>query len=416
MKKIKKSNIFFLILFLIAAVGFSLYAAGYESDYIKNYARNFKTNLYVFSVKLGLPQEAIDAVPTPEPVVPTPTPLPTATPIVPFENQNIKRAMAIEKSIMIPVQNSANMKYVVCGGKLFCVDKTAITIMSKRGQELHKDTVQLSEPIVRSAGNYVMAADKGGRRVYMYDGTKLLYDVDTEGDIISADVSENGDIIIVCSKEYYKGGVVVYNKNGDMVYSWSSGNDRIIDADISGQSRNIAIVTMSVDGSSICSNILACAIDSEKLEPVAKYPDKLIFDAEFYGNELMIIGDDMLAGLNGRGKQIWQNTLENSELIIYDMGECLAGVFDMNDRPYVKTINSAGKEKGSMKMNMRADYIDINNGIVAYNEDRNLVVTDISAKANKSFSCMRDMNGLYIMDKDTAAVIYSSSIEFIDIR
>lgn len=413
----KKFNIFLLTAFLLAAVVFAFSASGHESQYINNYSKNFKTNLYALAIKLGLPQNITSAVPTPEPPpLFTPTPVPTTTPAPPFESQKHSDILTIEKSKMIPVQNSANMKYVSFDGKLFGADKTSVTVFDKSGNVLSTQNVQLSSPILKCSGNYIAAADKGGNRIYLFSGEKLEFTAQTEGNIISADVSDSGDVVLVCEKDYYKGSVVVYNKRGELIYAWNSGSDRILDADISGQSRRLAILTMNLDNNIMTSNVLWCDISTSKTETAAQYSDALMYDAEFIGNELIVIGNDRIAGLNSRGKGAWENKLDAAELKRYKVGDYAACAFDINNMPYIETLDAGGKKRGSVKINIQPDFIDIKGNHIAYNDERILVYTDIDGKKSKSFSCMRDISDIIIVDSSTVAVVYSSSIEFINVK
>lgn len=413
----KKFNIFLMAAFLITALVFAFSASGRESEYINNYAKNFKTNLYVISKKMGLPENVAKAVPTPDvAALFTPTPMPTNTPAPPFESHRKGMILAADKSVMIPVQNSANMEFVSCGDYLVGLDKTTINFFGKKGQAVHTGTVQLSTPVLRTAGNYILAVDRGGKKVYLYDGTKEVFCIDADNSIICADVSENGDVVLVCEKDFYKGCVVVYNKRGELVYVWNSGSDRIMDADISGQSRQLAVVTMSLDNNEITSNVLWCDIGKEKTETVAQYKGTLVYDAEFSGNMLFVAGDDKIAGIGASGKAEWEVPLGDASLKRYDIGKVMAGVFDIENLPYIELYNQSGKKKSSIKLNIQPDCMDMKESLVAYNEERTLVVSDTAGKESKRFSCMRDISDIILMSADTAAVVYSSSIEFVNIK
>lgn len=410
----KKWNFILFIAFFAAAVVFAFYAGGYQSSYLNNYIKNFKTNLYLLTNTVPLPEQITAAVPTPNIEEILNTPEPTLTPAPIFDAQRRNEIYAINKSVMIPLQNSANMKFEVCGDYLVAADKTVINFLSRHGKVEAAADVQLSNPLLKVADNYILAADKGGTKAYMFENTQMLFDIDTDGAIVCADVSDNGDIILVCEKNQYKGCVTVYNKNGEPIYIWNSGSDRILDADISG-SRRTAVLTMNLDNNTITSNVLWCDINKVTPDVAAQYANTLMYDIEFSGNDLFVVGVDRLASVAG-GKAQWEVPFENNTLKKYLCRKNFVGTFDKGNLPYIEAYNASGKNKASLKINAHPDYIDFSDDTIAYNEDRLLIVSDLSGKKTKTFSCQRDIKDIIIINQTTVAVIYSSSIEFVNVK
>lgn len=410
----KKQNLLLFLAFFAAAVIFAFYAAGYQSSYVNNYVKNFKTNLYLLTNRLPLPQTVVQAVPTPNVDEILNTPQPTLTPAPIFDTQRRTEIYAINKSVMIPLQNSANMKFGVCGDYLVAADKTLISFLTRYGQQAASCDVQLSNPILKISGKYIVAADKGGTKLYLFENTKKLYEADAEGAIVCADVSDSGDVILVCEKNQYKGSVNVYNKDAKAVYIWNSGSDRILDADISS-SRKVAVLTMNLDNNTVTSNVLWSDVSRENPEVAAQYSDTLMYDVEFSDSDLFVVGVERLAAVSG-GKADWEVQPENCDLRKYICAKLFVGTFDKNNLPYIEAYSTNGKTKGSLKLNTHPEHFDFYGDTVAYNEDRTLVVSDLSGKNQKSFSCQRDINDIIIMSGTTVAVVYSSSIEFINVK
>ena len=78
----------------------------------------------------------------------------------------------------------------------------------------------------------------------MYIDNKLQYDVDDPDTVMSAELSSNGDVVVVTDKSSYRGGISVYNKSGEQIFSWASGSDAVICADISAASRSVAVALL----------------------------------------------------------------------------------------------------------------------------------------------------------------------------
>lgn len=94
-------------------------------------------------------------------------------------------------------------------------------------------------------------AEKGSSKLYLFRGKKKLWEFSNENPIISADVSENGDVVITSDKAHSKGVVTVFNRKGETVFQWNSGKYEVLDADISPASRHLAVSLLNTESGAI---------------------------------------------------------------------------------------------------------------------------------------------------------------------
>ena len=85
----------------------------------------------------------------------------------------------------------------------------------------------------------------------VFTSDMVLYAVETETPIISASVNKSGWAAVCTECEGYKGLVTVYNASGKAVFEWYSGEAYIVCADISENSKSLAVLGITPEGSRI---------------------------------------------------------------------------------------------------------------------------------------------------------------------
>ena len=122
---------------------------------------------------------------------------------------------------------------------ILCVNETSVTAYDQNGKTKWAIGIHMSDPIIDVNDDYYVIAERGGKKVSLFEGKKRLYEQEADGAIRTASISAGNDVVLVTDKEYYKGAVLVINKSGDKVFSWNSGNDDITEADIKKGTRTL---------------------------------------------------------------------------------------------------------------------------------------------------------------------------------
>ena len=296
---------------------------------------------------------------------------------------------------------------------LLCASDTLLTCFDKNGDTKWMKEIQASDPILKTADNYILVAEKKGKKVYLFNGEKLLWEDVSENQIVSADVSKNGDVVIVSDKGNYKGVVTVVNRNGEVVFRWNSGKYEIIDADISPTSSTLAVAMLNTDVGAD-TKISFFNIKEKESFNSSDITDSLVFDIEFSDEMLSAVADNKIIGINAEGKIKWTKEHENKIMHRYsfaDDGSKLC-VFDNDNLSEISIISNRGSEKASFESEAFPECIDIFGGHLLYNHERKLYYSGLSGKNPKKYNCTRDIYNLLILDSGSLAVVYNSSIEY----
>lgn len=418
----------FAVLGLLAAVClFAVLASGTRISFIENYSRNFKMNILAltnrFGIELSEPireylqdidEEVIVDNAAPEEAEPQNEEKPEETkiPEVEFNGENYSEKNV--KTYPVAFEDASSAKYALYRGYMLCVNSTSVIAFDSRGEVLWAIGIHMSDPILSVDGNYYMVAERGGTKAALFDGKKMLYETEADGAIKTATVSSNGDIAIVSDREYYKGAVIVVNKNGDRIFSWSSGSDSIMCADIAAGSRSLGVSLLNTE-SGAKSRVLIFDIKSGKNTSECTLENSVVFDVDFLGEVLNVFADDKVCGISQRGKILWEADYSERKLMRSraDNSGYKLMMADNNNTTELEVLTSRGKQKSVIAVDTVPDCIDIHSGLIAYNSGRNIVLTGLSGKNKKIYSCTREIRAAHIIDADNVMVVYNSGLEFI---
>lgn len=334
---------------------------------------------------------------------------------LPAATENVSSNKSIKN---VPFENAKNIKYAVYKNYLVCANKTSLMAFDKYGNSKWAVAVSFSEPILKTSGNYILVADKGGKTLSLFVGEKLVYSVNTENIINYASISPKGEAVVVTEKEQYLSCVAVYNQEGDIIFSRNVGSGEVITAAVSS-SRRVAAAILNTD-TGVSSQIQIWNINFEDghLE-TSDLNDTLAFGTEFSRETLAVISDKGIYGFNGKCKNIWTVSPESGNDKIMSVRSDKSGrritVFDNGVNAYIKISDIHGIQRKFISSEIIPDFADICYPVTAYNNDRNVIFGKYN-KPLKTYTSDKDIFGGLLIDSGSLVIIHSTSLEFIDIN
>ncbi len=330
-----------------------------------------------------------------------PTPIPTKIPVVEYTN-------------MIPFEDASGAVYAVYKSGIAAASANSIIYFNPQGEEQWQINTLIVDPILKTAGDYILIAENGGKKLCLYTQSRMIYTRETDSNIRYANLSSNGDVVVVTDKESYKGAVVAYNKAGDKIFEWFSGTDPIMAAAISPRSRRIAVATISTD-SSISSTVMLFNINEKESYASQTFDNTAVFDVQYKNDNLNIVGDNTMSIMSTSGKLVWKAEYYDEEFSHYaidDDGNSLVLVDEANV-PMLYRYNQKGKTEYSLKLGELPDFVDIYSNTIAYNNGREIIISGGKNRTSKSYTATMDVRKLYLIDSKSALIVYNNSLEFI---
>ena len=137
---------------------------------------------------------------------------------------------------------------------LICVDVGLITTYDQNGKVRTTDYHSFGSPVARTAGKRMLVFDNDAKSFRLLNKNGEVYSKKTDNIIIYGAVADNGNVLIVTLDEKYTALLTVYNKDGEQIYRWGTG-DRITDASFAQDGDACVVSTFNVSQGEITSKI-----------------------------------------------------------------------------------------------------------------------------------------------------------------
>ncbi len=321
-----------------------------------------------------------------------------------------------ESSVTVSFDGANNTEFMPYKNGIICARTNYMSFIDKTGALVWETETAIVNPILKTAGNYIMLAEDGRNKICLYESGKLLYDTDDPDPIIGANVSSNGDVIAVTNKASYKGGISVYNKTGARIFSWASGSDAVLCADISASSRRAAVSLLNTD-TTVKSSIQLFNINQSDSYAKIEADNTVIFDISFKGNILNAFGDNRIVGISDSGKVVYDTVFDTAQLTHSasdDNGNKLLSLDDGNI-PMINMYSGDDKLIGSVPLTGVTDFIDIEGKKLLYNIGRDVFFGKINSKSILKYTAAMDIKKLMIISNDAFVIVYSNSLEIVTV-
>ena len=372
------------------------------NSYFRNYKTNFIMNIHLIDARLGISETWREFFGAKEEDV--------------LKKKEETKAMGTtydNESYLVPFENASDACYVAVDGGVIAAKSNYLAFINPYGKEEWKMATSVVNPILAVDGKYISLAENGGTKVCLYQGNKLVFAADAQNTILNANVSSRGDVIVVTKKEFFKGAVEVFNKNGERVFSWGSGTDTVVCADISPSGRKIAVGFVNAK-ENIKGSVQFFNIDEKESYKTGDIPSSVVFKLDYIGETLNVFCDNRLIGLSVHGSVLWDEGIDGDfSAYSIDTEGNKAVVIDKYNLPMVKTFSKRGREKKSFVADELPDFIDIKDNLLLYNNTR-MIIFGRPGREQKYVGAM-DVKGLKIIDSSTYLIVYSNSIEFVSV-
>ncbi|NDO18318.1 hypothetical protein FMM68_01360 [Lachnospiraceae bacterium MD329] len=367
---------------------------GFSSGMIQNYKTNFQKNFS--QLFRNFKSDKLPPIETPPP--------------------DMQYATEVANSTIISLDDMNESQFASYKDGIICAKMNHLTFINNDGTIGWETDTAIVDPILKTEGGYILLAEKNRNKICMYNDRKLIYDIDDPDTIIAAEISSAGDAVIITDKSSYKGGISVYNKTGARIFSWASGSNMVISADISAASRRVAVSLLNTD---VTVGSVIMLFDVNKTESDAKiaFDDTVIFNMHFIGDLLCGFGDNRIIGITAGGRVVYNQSFENEQLThcaIDTSGNKLVSLDDGNI-PIINMYSKRGSLTETATLTGVTDFIDIKNKTIVYNLGRDVYFGKINSGSIIKYTSAMDIKDLIITSSRSFVIVYSNSVEFVTV-
>ncbi len=236
------------------------------------------------------------------------------------------------------------------GGYLLVVTQNTVTVYNQSAGTVLTRTHSFSDPLVDVSGSAIMLAEIGGRRVEVQTVGGKPHSIETEKNIVSAAVSDNGSVAVVTdSDKSHISEIMFYNSKGEATLHCSSSEALLTGIALRSDGRQMAAIGVLADNGAPQSRVLVYSTFSEKDPKVYSGNDVLLCDVKYLGNDnIAAVGDDRLWVVKTGKNEPTEITYENRRLLSWSVSDDRVGLilqsYGATDGGELLAVDKSGKE------------------------------------------------------------------------
>ena len=421
----KKKRMYIFAFSLLTVVALIVAFSVIDTGIIGTYKKNLTTNVVNIFANMGIdiskkpktsPLPISDTSNISEDAVGDGKKEQTKVKATPSSSDTVEYKTDVKFSQIFPFDSASESEFAPYKKGLVCAKTNALCYINSSGEIEWEIMTSVIDPMLRVEDDYILLVQENGKKMCLYNGKELLYDVDAKNNILTCGLNGTGDAVIVTEKQYYKGALSVYNKAGEEIYAWSSGSDLILSADISTDSRRVAALLLNTD-ETVKSSILLFNVNKADNYARCEFEDTALFEVVFADENINAFGDNSMVGVNTSGKILYDKRFDDVELVNYtvDNEGSKVMVFNSENIPMMNIYNSAGSLKYTVTTLQQPDFVEISSYNLMYNSNRDILLGKPNGRKLSKYTASMDIKQLVLIDSRTFAIIYSNSVEFVKI-
>lgn len=284
----------------------------------------------------------------------------------------------------------------------------------------------MTEPITEANNNYIVLAEKNGKKVYLIEDKKIVWDKELEGNIVRIHVNENGYTAIIIRGTTYKSIIQVFDNTGKELFKTYLSSTIATDVSISKDNKYVSFAEINVSGTLIESSIKTISVEKTKenaqdsiIYTYKAENNKLILRIKYQDkNSLVCMYDDSIDLLQGETNKILYDIQESSfadiELknFIVRITENKSGIFKTTNLVEFKNVSTDKENLCTIEGAIKNIYT--NGETVAINLGNEIQFIGTNGWLIKRYITTQEPKDI-IIGNGIAGLIYKDKIEIINL-
>ena len=238
--------------------------------------------------------------------------------------------------------------------QLTVLTNTSLLWLNQKGGETDRRAHTFARPALRAAGNYVLTADLGGKRLRLDTARKLEREWEAAGEIAAMDVTAQGVVALVtASSRSFLSEAVVLDKKGTSRFHWYSAEWLLTGVTLREDGKQVAVIGVAASGGALKTRLMIFDLTSEN--PVATFEgtDLLALEVSYYaaGGGIVMVGDRACWSISADLKTRTVTDYADVELLKYAIGRESTALAVRHvgggDGGELRVLNSAGVVTGA---------------------------------------------------------------------
>ncbi len=323
-----------------------------------------------------------------------------------FINRNTKYELS---SAEFDYDANLNVAFGTHKGYVVKCSRDNIIYLDSNGNEQWTYPLSLNNPVLKTAGSYLLVADYGAKSLLTFSGKEMRWEKELDNNIINADINSKGYVTVVHGEERSRGAVSVYNRQGMNCFTIGKAENFILSSKVSSKAKSVFINSIDTSGISM-NTVLEFADLSGKMLNNKIVKENTVFPSVWFmeNDSLLAVGDSMFMILDKDFKEKLQQTVngkifssciaDGKYAVIAANPEETTGIFESGSSGI--WVYDTNGEKIS-EYNIKGEVRNINsyNDVIAVNSGNKLRIIDLGGELLAEYSSNEDIKEVFFINR-----------------
>jgi hypothetical protein len=251
--------------------------------------------------------------------------------------------------------NEKNSCFASVDGSLIVASPGQLQVLGEDNTVRYTTGLKFKKSAMSRCSSQVAVYDIGGTEIYVLDAQGLVRQITCEGEILTANMNENGWLAVTVNKSGYKASVCVYDPSGKRTFEFNSSERFVMTAAVSRNGGQMAAVTMGQEEGTFVSSVVIYKLNSTEAFASCDLPGDAVYALGLLGNRYCAVAEDAVYLIQENGTlaasyDFGGEYLRRCSFAGEDYVTVLLGHYRSGGQGRLITLNSAGDVLGEREV------------------------------------------------------------------
>lgn len=295
--------------------------------------------------------------------------------------------------------------------------KSGIMFLDKNGSIVRSESIAYSNPILRTNGSQLLAADIGSTEISIFDSTSIIWQDKTDTAILNADISEDGYVTVITAAKRDNNTIRVYEPHGVELFRKIIANDFAVSSCVSPSEKYLTLSAISTGAVGPFSRFKFYDMEGKELAGLS-------FDASgellplFWHNRddsLFVAGDSAAGAISPEGTEVWQEQFRS----IAGAGQAGSGMLAVaaqtDEGAYLNIYAADGSKHASTELKITPAGLEAIKGRISVYNENTVFFFDDKGNNTSKYSAGKRVRQVCLFSRNQAAVITDGEVTVLGI-
>jgi len=323
-----------------------------------------------------------------------------------FLNRNTRYELVLSE-----FDYDANLNTVFGTHKGYIVkcSKDSLIYIDSNGNEQWTYPLSLKNPVLKTAGSYLLIADYGSKNILTFSGKEMRWEKELDNNIINDDINAKGYVAVVHEEERSRGAVSVFNRQGMKCFTIGKAENFILSSKVSSSAKTVFINSIDTSGIST-DTILEFSDLSGNISDTKIEKEDTVFPSLWFmdNDSLLVVGDSMFMILDKDFTEKFQHTVkgkifssciaDGKYAVIAANPEESTGIFESGSSG-IWIYNDNGEKISEYNLKGEVRNIASWEDIIAVNSGNKLRIIDLNGDLLAEYSSKDDIKEVFFINR-----------------